>query len=72
MKAEIKFSGFNSRQELKNFVYEKANTLIRIYREFIDSEIFLQLDNSPTIEKKLCEIRLAISGNDFNARTRSK
>ena len=72
MKAEIKSIGFTSGQELKNFIYEKVNTLVRFYREVIGSEIFLRLDNSHTRKNKVCQIRLAIPGNDLMASARSK
>ena len=45
MKVEIKSIAFTSKQELKNFVYEKVNTLVRFYGEVIGSEVFLRLDN---------------------------
>ncbi len=72
MKVEIKSIAFTSKQELKNFVYEKVNTLVRFYKEVIASEIFLRLDNSNTKENKVCQIRLAIPGNDLLATARSK
>ena len=72
MKVEIKSIAFTSKQELKNFVYEKVNTLVRFYREVIDSEVFLRLDNSHAKENKVCKIRLAIPGNDLLATARGK
>lgn len=72
MKVEIKSIAFTAKQELKNFVYEKVNTLVRFYTEVIGSEIFLRLDNSHTRENKVCQIRLAIPGNDLLASARSK
>ena len=38
----------------------------------IGSEVFLRLDNSNTKENKVCQIRLAIPGNDLLASARSK
>ena len=69
---EIQSIDFTSKQELKNFVYEKVNTLLRFYKQVIGSEIFLRLDNSNTKENKVCQIRLAIPGNDLLASARSK
>jgi len=72
MKIEIQTIDFTSKQELKDFVFEKVNTLIRFYRGVIGSEIFLRLDNFHTRENKLCQIRLIIPGYDLLATARSK
>ena len=72
MKIEIQWIDFTSKQELKDFVYEKVNTLVRFYREVIGSEIVLRIDNSHTRENKVCQIRLTIPGNDLLATGRSK
>ena len=72
MKIEIKSIAFSSKQELKNFVYEKVNTLVRFYNQVIGSEILLRLDNSHTRENKVCQIRLVIPGYDLWASARSE
>ena len=72
MKIEIKSIAFSSKQELKNFVYDKVNTLVRFYNQVIGSEIFLRLDNSHTRENKVCQIRLVIPGYDLWASAKSK
>ena len=72
MQIEIKSIDFTSKQELNDFVYEKLNTLVRFYKQVIGSEVFLRLDNSNTRDNKVCQIRLAIPGNDLLATARSK
>ena len=72
MKIEIQSIDFTSGQELKNFVYEKVKTLARFYREAIGSEIYMKIDNSPIRENKVCQIKLAIPGNDLLASARGK
>ncbi len=67
MQIEIQSIDFSANQELKSFVLEKVNTLARYYNQVIGSEIFLRLDNSHTKENKVCQIRLAIPGNDLLA-----
>ena len=67
MQIEIQSIDFTAKQELKSFVLEKVNTLGRYYSQVIVSEIFLRLDNSHTQENKVCQIRLAIPGNDLLA-----
>ena len=72
MKIEIQSIAFTPRQEIKDFVYEKVNTLVRFYREVIGSEIFLRLDNSHTGENRVCQIRLVIPGYDLWASAQSE
>lgn len=72
MQIEIKSIDFTSKQELNDFVYEKLNTLVRFYKQVIGSEVFLRLDSSKTRDNKVCQIRLAIPGNDLLATGRSK
>ena len=68
---KIKYISFSSKQELKDFVYKKVNTLVRFYKEVIGSDIFLRLDNSHTRENKVCQIRLVIPGYDLWASAKS-
>ena len=72
MKIEIQSIAFTPRQEIKDFVYEKVNTLVRFCKQVIGSEVFLRFDNSHTRDNKVCQIRLAIPGNDLLATARSK
>lgn len=72
MRIDIQSIGFISKQELKNFVYEKVKTLARFYREVIGSEIFMRIDNSNTKVSKVCQIRVAIPGNDLMARAQCR
>ncbi len=72
MKIKIQSIAFNSKQELKDFVYEKVNTLVRFYRKIIGSEIYMKIDNSHPMVNKVCQIRLAIPGYDLWASARSE
>lgn len=72
MKIDIQSPGFTVNQELTGFINEKVEKLSRYYGEIISSEVSLRLDNSDTKENKLCEIRLAIPGNDLLASAQCK
>ncbi len=72
MKIDIQSPGFTVNPELTGFINEKVEKLSRYYGEVISCEVALRLDNSDTKENKLCEIRLAIPGNDLLASAQCK
>ncbi len=72
MKIDIQSPGFTVNQALTSFIKEKVEKLSRYYGEIISCEVALRLDNSDTKENKLCEIRLAIPGNDLLASSQCK
>lgn len=72
MQIAIHSIDFNSKRELKNFIYEKVNLLMRYYNQTISSEVFLRLEKSNTKDNKVCQIKLVISGNDLITTARSK
>jgi putative sigma-54 modulation protein len=72
MKINIQSPGFTIKADLARYVHEKVKTLSRYYGEIITGEVCLRLENSATKENKLCEIRLAIPGNDLLARDQCK
>lgn len=67
MHIKIQSSGFTINQELTDFINERVEKLFRYYGEIISYEVALRLDNSGAKENKLCEIRVAIPGNDLRA-----
>ena len=72
MKINIQSPGFTINHELTGFINEKVEKLFRYYGEVISCEVALRLDNSDTKENKLCEIRLAVPGNDLLASSQCK
>ena len=72
MKIDIQSPRFTVNPKLKSFINEKVEKLSRYYSEIITCEVSLRLDNSGTKENKMCEIRLAIPGNDLMSSTQCK
>lgn len=72
MKINIQSPGFTIKQKLAGYVHEKVEKLSRFHGEIITGEVSLRLDNSDRKENKLCEIRLAIPGNDLMAKAQCK
>ncbi|MBY0477704.1 MAG: ribosome-associated translation inhibitor RaiA [Chitinophagaceae bacterium] len=72
MKIDIQSPGFTVNLELMGYIHEKVEKLSRYCGEIITSEISLRLENSDIKENKLCEIRLAIPGNDLFASSQCK
>jgi len=67
MHINIQSPGFTINQELTGFIKEKVEKLFRYYGEIISCKVALRLDNPGTNDNKLCEIRVAIPGNDLMA-----
>ncbi len=72
MKIDIQTPGFKIKQELTGYVNEKFEKLSRFYGKIIGCEVTLRLNNSDTKKNKICEIRLAIPGNDLLASTQGQ
>ena len=67
MQINIQSPGFKVSPVLSGFIHEKVSKLYNYYSEIISIEISLTVSNSDTKENKVCEIRLAIPGNDILA-----
>ena len=72
MKLKFQSLDFTASQELTDFIKNKVAKLEYFYDEIICSEVCLKLDKSDTKENKVCEIRLAIPGNDLLASAQCK
>ena len=72
MKISIQANGFKIKPDLNSFVSETVDKLSRFSGEIIAAEVSLRLVNSDITENKLCEIRLAIPGNDLMASAQCK
>lgn len=67
MQINIQSPGFKISEALAIFIQEKVSKLYNYYSEIISIDISLTVSNSDTKENKVCEIRLAITGNDILA-----
>lgn len=72
MKITIQTPDFKADQKLLAFITEKVEKLGRFSDRILESAITLRLDKSETKENKVCEIRLAIPGNDLFASRQCK
>ena len=72
MKLKFQSLDFTVSQDLTDFVQSKIEKLEHLYDGIIWSEVCLKLDKSDTRENKVCEIRLAIPGNDLLANAQCK
>jgi len=68
MKLTIQSLHFTEKYELNNFVTDKVNKLSHLYNKIESAQVCLKLDKSDQTENKVCEIRLAIPGNDLFAK----
>lgn len=72
MQIHIQSPGFKVNPVLTGFIHEKVEKLSNYYSEIISFDISLRVSNSDTKENKICEIRLAIPGNDILASAQCK
>lgn len=71
MKLVIQSLHFNSKPELNNFVSEKVYKLSQFHSRIESANVCLKLEKSDSNEDKICEIRLAIPGNDLFVKRQS-
>lgn len=71
MKLTIQSLHFTATQELNLFVTEKVNKLSHFFEDIESANVCLKLDKSGTTDNKICEIRLAVPGNDLFAKRQS-
>lgn len=72
MKTVIKTPDFKARPELLKFVHEKTGKLRELSDRILECEVRLKLDKSGKQDNKVCEIHLAIPGNDLFASRQCK
>jgi putative sigma-54 modulation protein len=67
MKITIQTPDFKANQKLLDLVTEKVERLGKFSERILEANVTLKLDHSDTKENKICEIKLAIPGNDLFA-----
>jgi ribosomal subunit interface protein len=67
MNIQIQSPGFTVSPELNVFIHEKVSKLFNHSTEIISISLMLKVANSVNKENKVCEIRVAIPGNDILA-----
>lgn len=72
MTVKIQSIHFDADRKLLNFVETKVGKLSTFSNAIIDSEVFLKLDKSSTLENKVAEIKLAVPGNDLFAKRKCR
>jgi|APGre2960657404_1045060.scaffolds.fasta_scaffold88377_3 putative sigma-54 modulation protein len=68
----IQSPGFKISQALTGFIQEKVSKLFTHYSEIISIDMLLKVSHTSSKENKVCEIRLAIPGNDILASAQAK
>ena len=68
MKIKIQSLHFKANEQLEEFVQNKVSKLSHFNDRIVSGEVCLKLDKSKELDNKVCEIRLAIPGNDLFAK----
>ncbi len=71
MKTIIQTPGFEARKELIDFVTSRVGKLDSFNDSIVECLVRLKVEKSATRDTKVCEIKLAIPGNDLFASRRS-
>ena len=67
MNTRIQTFGFDAKLDLTDIINKKMDGLAGSIESIFNAEVFLKLDNNEKREKKICEIRQMIPGNDLFA-----
>ncbi|HEV8515244.1 MAG TPA: HPF/RaiA family ribosome-associated protein [Cyclobacteriaceae bacterium] len=68
MKTQIQSLGFDANRDLLNLIDKKLEKIGQLSDRILEGKVVLKIDKSDTRENKICEIRLAIPGNDLFAK----
>jgi len=72
MKLKLQTQGFTASNELTKLLYKKVARLTQLPEKITAAEVKLSCDESGSNENKVCNIRLAVPGNDLLANVKSK
>lgn len=72
VKTNVRSVNFDVDQKLVNFIQERINKISQYFDKIIEADVYLKLENGPSIENKTVEIRLYIPGNDLFAKKTAK
>jgi putative sigma-54 modulation protein len=67
MKIIIQTPDFKATRKLETFVNTHVGKLMKMHDRIIEARVCLKNETSDTQEKKVCEIKLVIPGNDLFA-----
>ena len=70
MKTRIHSLSFHASDKLTDFTLDKVNRLAQYSDRIILTDVVLKVDKSDNRDNKICEVRLAIPGNDLFASKR--
>jgi len=63
---------FTASEELKDFINEKVKKLTHYFDKIESATVTLKLENSEDTDNRICEIRLAVPGNDLFAKRQAQ
>lgn len=72
MKITIETKDIKPRQDLLDLLNKKAKKFSQLNHRLIETRVSLKLDKSDTIQNRVCEIRVAIPGNDLFTEKRAR
>lgn len=65
MKVQVQSVNFKVDHKLVDFIQQRMDKLEQFYDRIIDADVFLKVDNNPTRENKIVEVRMGVPGNDL-------
>ncbi|MBE9466702.1 MAG: ribosome-associated translation inhibitor RaiA [Bacteroidetes bacterium] len=72
MQVKIHSLKFDADQKLEQFIESKVNKLNQFYDDIISVDVFLKVDKDQSLENKITEIKLKISGTELFAKKQTK
>ena len=72
MNVTINSVKFDADKKLTDYINNELKKVLKHYDGVIGAEVFLKLDNTPTTENKISEIRLDIPGNELFVKKQSR
>ena len=71
MNTQIQSLGFDATKNLQKLINHRLEKIAQVSDRILEAKVILKLDKSDDQENKVCEIRLAIPGNDLFAKKKT-
>ena len=71
MNTQIQSLGFDATKNLQKLINHRLEKIAQVSDRILEAKVILKLDKSDVQENKVCEIRLAIPGNDLFAKKKA-
>jgi len=72
MNVRVQSVNFTADQKLVDFIHQKLEKLEQFNNRIVNAEVFLKVDNTPSKQNKITEVKLHVPGHKFVVKKQCK